>query len=421
MKINYYENEKLPKLAWCALIQKDNFVIHVYHGPGVETFDEFFVEGAWDGEFYKGEFYKSYFFLGTGGRIIKDGLNKGILFSTPNHTLERLYSINEPEKIFVSNSLPFILYMSGTELDDKYLHYETDLNSILKGVNEYKKIIPLRNNRELNLHYFCNIFIDSNLDYKIFEKNSVKPFKNYDDYYVKLITTLKLIVSNAQSKERKFHYGLVSTISKGYDAAACAAVALELGCRTVVTFNEPEKYADDNGECIAQKLGYKNIVKKNANQYLENNSFIEAEFLSSGELGTGIVFTSFEEEFKQNIVFMGERGDKIWDKNRTDANKEMRFENELYPGTSMTENRLKVGYILLPMPLFGATQWPSIHEISNSKEMEDFSIGGEYDRPIPRRIVETKGVERTMFGMKKIGAGLNYRFDNLNRIKKECL
>lgn len=118
---------------------------------------------------------------------------------------------------------------------------------------------------------------------------------------------------------------------------------------------------------------------------------------------------------------MGERGDKIWDKNRTDANKEMRFENELYPGTSMTENRLKVGYILLPMPLFGATQWPSIHEISNSKEMEDFSIGGEYDRPIPRRIVETKGVERTMFGMKKIGAGLNYRFDNLNRIKKECL
>lgn len=230
--------------------------------------------------------------------------------------------------------------------------------------------------------------------------------------------TIKLIIKNANSSARKIKYGLVTTISKGYDAAACAAIASEFGCDTAVTFNNPEKYANDSGEDIALMLGYKNIIKKSAEQYLDNSTLIEAEFVSSGELGTGIVFTSFENEFKNNIVFIGERGDKIWDKNRTDVNKEFRFENEVFAGTSLIENRLRVGYIVLPMPLYGASEWPSIHEISNSDEMKSFSIGGGYDRPIPRRILETKGVKREMFGMEKKGAGFNYRYDNLNRIKR---
>ena len=60
---------------------------------------------------------------------------------------------------------------------------------------------------------------------------------------------------------------------------------------------------------------------------------------------------------------------------------------------------------------YRAENWPSIHRISNSKEMQEYSVGGKYDRPIPRRIIETKGIKRDEFMLKK-GAGFNYRFDN---------
>lgn len=120
----------------------------------------------------------------------------------------------------------------------------------------------------------------------------------------------------------------------------------------------------------------------------------------------------------QKIVFMGERGDKIWNKNWTDVNRDLRVVDELYAGTSMVESRLRVGYILCPLPLFGALQWPSIAKISESADMQPYSVGGGYDRPIPRRIIEEAGVPRGAFGQSKNGAGFNYRFDNRRRLKQ---
>lgn len=88
----------------------------------------------------------------------------------------------------------------------------------------------------------------------------------------------------------------MTTVSKGHDAPACAAIASDLVCETALTFNAPEKYAEDIGKEIAEGLGYKNIVLKNAHQYLNNTNLVKAEFVSSGELGTWIVFSAFEKE-----------------------------------------------------------------------------------------------------------------------------
>lgn len=416
MKLKYHKLKTIPKLAWCALIVCNLPEINVYHGDGIETFENYFFEGAWDGEFANANFDTSNFFMGSGGKLIND--YGGVVFATPSHTLERLYSISDNDIIYISNSLPFILYMSETELDLGYLEYEKDFNSILKGINNYKKTIPLDKGKKIQLHYYCNILLNNKYELTEFKKDQMKHFEDYKDYENRLYNTLERFIENVKSIERNFKYGIITTISKGYDAAACAAMALEVGCKTAVSFDRPEKYADDCGEDIARNLGYKNIITKSANEYLKNETLVEAEFLSSGELGSGIVFHAFEKEFENNVVFIGERGDKIWDKNRTDYNTEFRFDDEVFTGTSIIENRLRVGYIILPMPLFGACQWPSIHKISNSDEMKQYSIGGSYDRPIPRRILEAKGIDREMFGIEKKGAGFNYRFDNLSRIKK---
>src|SRR5699024_7170783 len=148
--------------------------------------------------------------------------------------------------------------------------------------NNYKKYIPLKSNK-VQLHYFCNIEIDEHLNINETKKQKIKPFINFKDYYISLKKDLEIFISNANAKERIINYDLVTTISQEYDATACAAIAIDYGCDTAVTFNDPQKYADDSGEEIAKKIGYKNIIKKDANQYLENTKLIEAEFVSSGE------------------------------------------------------------------------------------------------------------------------------------------
>ena len=57
--------EKFPVLAWIAIVTNEK--IEVLHGEHVEARDNFFVEGAWSGEFNQGLFVTSNWFCGTGG------------------------------------------------------------------------------------------------------------------------------------------------------------------------------------------------------------------------------------------------------------------------------------------------------------------------------------------------------------------
>ncbi|MBU5294117.1 hypothetical protein FYJ27_11640 [Anaerosalibacter bizertensis] len=414
MNFIYHIYNELPKLSWCAILEKDKEDIDIYCGLWVETFDDFFVEGSWDDKFEKGNFNESTFFMGSGAKIDNDK----IIFSTPNHTLERLHIIRDNDKIFVSNSLAFVLEAANKKLDIEYIGYEKDFASILKGINDYKSKIPLEDGRYVELYYYCNIVCNNKLNIKKEKKNQRKDFINFDDYYSSLKNCLKMLKENSNCAKRKVRYGVVTTISKGYDSSACAALGKEIGCNTAVTLNRPKKYEKDDGTDIAKMLGYENIIAKNANDYMERTDFIEAEFLSSGELGTGIVFSSFEKEYKKNLVLTGVNGDLFWGRHNELVNREIKYENENIASTTLYENRLRVGYINVPVPFYGALNWPSIYKISNSEEMEKWSIGGKYDKPIPRRILEENGVPRSAFGNTKSGAGFNYQFDNLNRIKK---
>lgn len=69
--------------------------------------------------------------------------------------------------------------------------------------------------------------------------------------------------------------------------------------------------------------------------------------------------------------------------------------------------------------MIGLDRWSEVNAISNSEEMKQWSVGGDYDRPIPRRIIEEKGVKREAFGNKKQGAGTSYHFDTFRRLKSK--
>lgn len=45
MKFRYHSLPDLPKLAWCAIVLYNSMDIHVYHGYGIETFENLFRRG----------------------------------------------------------------------------------------------------------------------------------------------------------------------------------------------------------------------------------------------------------------------------------------------------------------------------------------------------------------------------------------
>jgi hypothetical protein len=70
-------------------------------------------------------------------------------------------------------------------------------------------------------------------------------------------------------------------------------------------------------------------------------------------------------------------------------------------GTTIADFRLRVGFLHIPVPFIGACRHAEIHTISNSTEMHPFSVGGDYDRPICRRILEEAGIPRELVGQRK--------------------
>ena len=411
MEFDFIAVEGIPLLSWCAEITNSS-IVKIYHGEGVEITGKAFVEGAWDGDYQLFNFDKANFFIGSGGRI---NATNDLIFSTSSHTLERLLAVSTKQGLYLSNSLPLLLTLSNTQLKPGYIHYERDFCSIVHGLNNYTKAIPLKNQHKLILYYYCNLKIEQ-LNIIEFPKEKIKPFKDFTDYRNRLNEAIRLIITNSKAKARNHRYGIVTTVSQGYDAAASAAIVKNFDCNTALTFNAPNKYEEDSGEEIATILGYTHIVTKNAHDYLDNQELLEAEFVASGELGTSVIFTAFEDEFKGNIVVTGESGDYFWNKNEF-SNNEFKFTEENLPQISMIEHRLRIGYLVLPIPYYGAVQWESLHQISNSNNMLPYSIGGDYDRPIPRKFLEDAGVARHLFANKNIGAGVNYRYDNLPRLK----
>lgn len=163
--------------------------------------------------------------------------------------------------------------------------------------------------------------------------------------------------------------------------------------------------------------GYESIIEKDALAFINRDDCIETFYIATGELGSDISFCSFDNEFSGNLVFTGDRGDCIWEKDSKNRNDIFSFE-DVCSHLGCVERRLWIGYISVPMPLYGASAWTSIYDISNSEEMKNWKLGNDYDRPIPRRICEEAGVQREMFGISKHGAGFLYRYDWLARIKK---
>lgn len=417
MRFKYTVKEDLPPLSWLAFLSRDDKFINVIVGSAVEKFDGFFVSGAWDGVFELGGFDKCNHSCCTGAKLVDDK----VVFATPHHLNACIYSIQEKESICLSNSLSFLLAYTGENLDADHYLYDTDFCCEALGERNlkfpYYSTTPLRGEKQLMILSFTKIFIDKSLNLRLERRASDFNFTSFQDYYDSLVTTLKLIDNNIDNPKRKCRYGKIATISRGYDAPTCAVLAREIGCEEVFTFNRPIHYENDCGTDIAKAIGYKKIHECDGDFVKSNTEFIEAADFASGDSGAMITFEGYKDLFKDKLLFMGFCGDEFWGIDHPP------YENLKYPIEGSNSNSYEVflqsNTFLILIPYIGADHAKQIYEISMSEDMRPWRLGVKYDRPICRRIIEESGVERSMFGQKKVGAGFCFHYDTLKSIGKK--
>lgn len=417
MEFNYTIKKNLPPLSWLAIVSENCDTIEVVVGSTVETFDSFFVSGVWDGDFKTGDFEQCNFSCCTGAKLKDDY----VLFLTPHHLNACIFSVREEKKIYLSNSLSFLLAYTNKGLDPNYYDYDTDFCCETLGERNlkppYHSSAPLLENSSVNIYSFCKIKIDRSFTVILERRSSKFHFANYSDYYNAVTCTLKLLYDNSRDPSRKSPYGMIATISRGYDAPTCATFARGIGCEEAFSFNRPEHYRNDCGTEIAKILGYKKIHELDGDHVKSNNEFIEAADFASGDTGSMITFEGHKELFSNKLLFCGFRGDFVWSINH-------KPNNDLLDVTeTSSENSyevfLKSNTVLILIPYIGADHATDIFNISVSDEMKYWRLGRWYDRPICRRVVEEAGVGREMFGQRKIGSGFCFHYDTLRSIGKK--
>lgn len=405
-KMQFEVAETLPRLAWCARIQRGRNAVTVRHGPWVERGQQAFYEGAWSGEATSLDFVSARSFTGSGG-ILADG---AAIFATATHTLEPIHLMRLPEQVLCSNSLHFLLAEAGDAVTTNYLYYDADIMTIMFGTHRYQAAIPTANGNSVNQYYHCNVVVSPDLSVTVESKSAPPDFSNFADYSGFLLSETAAITRNAGDPSRRIRYKPLATISSGYDSPACAVFGRAAGCTEAFTFTTARpnfEDRDDSGSEIAKILGL-NVTE--FDYFVERPpraDFPEAEFIATGYGGDDVTMTVAEPLLAGKLIYTGYHGDKVWDKHNDEPTPYIvRGDTS---GCSLAEFRLRIGFINLPVPFIGCLNHPAIHALSNSAEMAPWSLSNDYDRPIPRRIVEEAGVPRSLFGQAKKAIALPYQ------------
>jgi len=409
MRLEFQLCPELPRLAWAARLRIGDSAVRILHGPWVETRDDCFFEGAWDGPLEPCRFDQAVTFLGSGARVDGDG----VVFAGPTHTFERLYSVRTDDELFVSNSLAFALALSGERLDPHHLHYYLDLLDYNRaGIRVKRKRLRLAGPRFAELHDCCNLAIQPDLMVSRLEKPLGPPPRDYHDYVSFLLGTAERVFANAAGAGRRFAYRPVTMLSQGYDTTAVSTLAAQAGCREAVTFrksNGASGYEDDSGRAIASYLGLK-ITEYERTDYEKLPHNRRDEFYIEPD-GIDRSMLVMEDQLVGALLLTGRFGERLWNREPALWGLPGDTGNPLFEmptgfklgGCALGEFRVKTGFIHFPLACSGGLHAPAIKAITDSQSMKPWSLGGGYDRPIARRIAEEAGVPRHLFGQSKKG------------------
>lgn len=410
MIFNFRKVDSLPRLAWCAIITRQDQAIVVYHGADVEVASNAFFEGAWDGEFEQFNFDEASVFAGSGGRLRRDK----VVFSADTGVCDWLYTVQAGARAYVSNSIAFLFSITAHKPDPAYPFYYADLIHYAR-MGRRGKNRTLRNatGREITIFWTCNLQVDLSLRTRQMPKPGFAEPKAFAQYVEMLTSSFSRVAYNAANSGRKLQLIPLSALSRGYDCNASAAIVASLGYLDGFTFQRMvgEDFSrgcpDDSGLEVADQLGMDvQVVSPTAYRRLHVSR--DDEFCAN-PAGSEVLVAGLEVLLPGRLLVSGRIGDYLW---RTGAH--LPGSDAVMPeltwisGLSINDFRLRVGFLRIELPQIGASCAQAIQSLSNSQEMRAWRLGVKYDRPMPRRILEERGVQRNTFGMKKMAGGFVY-------------
>lgn len=401
MKIDYRPSDRLPPLAWLAMFRPDEKRMTVRHGGRVETGPDGWVEGAWNGDYRRLGFHLATVFCGTGCRLL-DG---GFLFCGSTDRLCPLFSIRRGDCLYVSNSPYFLMTATGTRPIPSYPYYHFSILRIFRqGLHCLDGTLPLADGNALHVHFSAIVGVDrrGGICPRAFDPGPCPD--GFESYHTLLKTSVAAVMRNAADGHRRFPLETAVAISSGYDSTACAAVAREAGCKIAHTFldSRADDPQEDSGAAIARVLGMR-CREFDRWAFMESGGAPEAEF-GFFPLNSNVPMTAMEEALPGTLYINGSSGDTYWkDGSQRETHHHAQAWSSGMTGISQLEFRLRVGFVTLTPAYIAARHTDAMRAIMTSAEMAPWSVGGKYDRPLPRRIAESGGVPREMFGRRKIG------------------
>ena len=303
-----------------------------------------------------------------------------------------------------------MLLLADERLAVDYPHYDSDVMSIVFGAGAHVPRIPVASGLAIALHYFENIRIGRDLRMQRQPKSQPPPFDRFAAYDDFITGQVAAVIRNAADPQRGTRYAPLATVSSGYDSPACAVWARRAGVSEAVTITEARgdfEDTDDSGKAIGECLGLKVIELSRQASRRAARDDAELEVLCTGYGGDDIIWIGAEPLLAGRLLLTGYHGDKIWDCDAASVSTNIKRGDP--SGGSMLEFRLSAGFLNLPVPFIGCTRHPEIRQLSVSDEMKPWRIGGNYDRPLPRRIVEQAGVARSLFGQTKKAVALPFQ------------
>ncbi len=390
-RFEFHVSPSLPPLAWIARVRHP--VVEVHCGASVRRTESGCFEGTWVGGQALESVVESTTIFGTGIVANSDGL----FVVPPGHTLEGTYSHRRGGELLVSNSLVGLLRAADLDLL-RGVDYSSLFNRISDGLDSPPIELPTSGG-PVNLAFYENLHLGTDGSVTTVPKRREEPFRSFEDYVGRLRKALESALRNAVG------YEPVISLSAGYDSTSLAVLAAPLGCRRALTFpyarpvpHSPD--TSDSGAPTARRLGM-SVELFDRLAYRQRDDLPEAEFLATGMSGEDVNMVAMEPALHRTVLINGMVANGLWRYGRIRRTDLWRTD---LSGCSMTEFRLRVDLVFLPLPVFGMTQQPSLQQIAMSAEMRPWSVGGYYDQPIPRRIIEQGGIPRGTFASAKRGA-----------------
>ncbi len=430
--LKFLPNPDLPRLAWLAETDPAGGEVSIIHGPAVETNADWLVEGVWDGDFPAGQFHRSEAFFGSGVRVDGDEVH----FPASTGSVDRIVYCQTNGRVLVSNSLVLLLARTGARLDDHHDYWRECL-SVFKGVdrfdNRFQVIHP-------TIDYFHQVFYENlvvTADGLGFQaRTKVRDIDSYQTYLALMKGVLGRLRDNIQDPARRVPMAAFTTVSEGYDSAAVSALVRDIGvtkCFAGERLNRPlegligHKWRERSGP-VVKALGLEPIVPKARRREISED---ELYFLATNypkrhsghwsEIGHHPLTGYVQENCRVAAVFTGYHGDLLWTPGTHPKYINQKIRRQCLSGLNLAEIRLKAGFIHVALPFVYANNIEQIQNVTQSEEMAPWRLGGDYDRPIPRRIAEEAGVQRGTFALEKKFLSDRYLWPVNRRLRREFL